>query len=249
MHSTEHPRVPSILILLLVLTAFLSACRSSLPSLSEAPIEPVLPPGLSVEPVVSRLARQVAPLLESNIGTQQKTTLLALSGARTYPAIGKRTDAVASLLDPWEGTNQLEAYGLLISALSKHGTDGLDDLLLTLERYRIKSGHPAVSLTPFRGPDRTPPEVLAALLQEVKRLTERASRNLSMEDKRFLFERPARFIDDYRPQTADPNSQTKFVLYSNRRFIQLLQELSTMMPWSPPRNWPPSLPASIYFGT
>lgn len=184
----------------------------------------MLPPGLNVDPVISRLSRQVVPLLESNVGGQQKTTLLALSGARTYPAIAKRPDAVSTLLDPWEGMNHLEAFGLLVAALSKHGTEGLDDLLLTMERYRVKAGHSAVALPTRRQKDKSPLDLLSATLDEITRLCEQGTRNLSSEDKQFLFEQPAKFIEDYRPQTTEPNSQTRFQLYSNRRYVQLIQE-------------------------
>lgn len=259
---------------LLLCAVTLAACSTSVPSVPIAPLEPVLPPGLTVDPVVSRLSRQAAPLLEANVGAQQKATLVALSSARTSPAVGKRPDAVAALLDPWDGLNHLEAFGLLIAALSKHGTEGLDDLLLTLERYRVKSGHNAVALptVPMQptkskkeskdakdtkdtkdskdskdtkdskdikdtkdakdGKDPLDPkdteglplEVLTLTMDTIARLCERSTSALSAEDKHFLFEHAARFIDDYRPQTTDPHSQTKFQLYSNRRYVQLIEE-------------------------
>ncbi len=224
MHSIQLGRISPVLLACLVVLTLLGACRAELPTLPQGPIEPVLPPGLGVEPAVSRLSRQVAPLVEGNVSTQQKATLLSLSGARTYPALGKRPDAVETLLDPWEGMNQLEAYGLLIAALSKHGTEGLEDLLLTLEKFRVKPGHGPVSLPPIRTKSKTPQDVLATILEEVARLCQRATLALSTEDREFLFEHPVRFIDDYRPQSTDPDSQTRFQLYSNRRYIQLSQE-------------------------
>ncbi len=224
MHSTLLRSITSGLPLVLLCVLWLAGCQSALTPLPEAPIEPVLPPGLNVDPAISRLSRQAGPLLESSSGAQQKATLLALSGARTFPALGKRPDAVAALLDPWDGMNHLEAFGLLIAALSKHGTEGLDDLLLTMERYRVKSGHSAASLPARRGKDSSPLDLLAATLEEVTHLCQRSTRKLSAEDKQFLFEHPARFIDDYRPQTTDPHSQTKFLLYSNRRYVQLIEE-------------------------
>ncbi|MFO0773670.1 MAG: hypothetical protein U0172_03265 [Nitrospiraceae bacterium] len=233
-----------------------TSCRSSAPSIPLAPLEPVLPPGLSVEPVVNRLSRQVIPLLETNVGAQQKTTQVALSGARTFPAVGKRPDVVDALLDPWDGLNHLEAFGLLIAALSKHGTEGLDDLLLTMERYRVKSGHSATSLPPWRDADEatndTKPskpkeaagkdvakstngkeavekdsravETLTIVMEEIAKLCAKSVAKLSTEDRQFLFEHPLKLIDDYRPQTTDPHSQTKFLLYSNRRYVQLIEE-------------------------
>lgn len=227
-HNIDVRSVASCLLAIVFVGTF-SSCRSELPSLPVGPIEPVLPPGLHVDPVVSRLSRQVMPLMEANIGVQQKATLLALSGARTFSAIGKRPDAVDALLDPWPGLNQLEAYGLLVGALAKHGTEGLDDLLLTLEQYRIKSSHVGPILSSGQGTakhlrDKDPMDVLAAGLEQVRQLTNRATRRLSAEDKQFLFDHSARILDDYRPQSADPNSQTRFTLYTNRRYIQLIQE-------------------------
>ncbi|GKS58358.1 hypothetical protein YTPLAS18_18850 [Nitrospira sp.] len=224
MHNIELRRIASFAAMVLLIGFLMGGCRSPLPSLPEGPIEPILPPGLGVDPVVSRLSRHAAPLIESNIGTQHKATLLSLSGARTYPAIGKRRDAVNTLLDPWEGMNQLEAYALLVAALSKHGTAGLDDVLLTLEKYRIKSGHAPVALPDHRDKRALPQDRLAAALQEVYRLCQRATRTLSPEDRQFLFEHSSRFIDNYRPQSTEPDSQARFLLYTNRRFVQLSQE-------------------------
>lgn len=225
MHSIEARRfAPGRRLFILVALVFLGACRSSLPELPIMPIEPPLPPGLSVEPAVGRLARQVVPFLESNVGAQNKATLLALTGARTFPAIGKRGDALDILLDPWQGMAQLESYGLLVSALSKHGVEGLDDLLLTLEKSRVKPDHEILATKRLGGGEKAPGDTLAALLEQVKHHCDRAMRRLSTEDRQFLFDHAMKFLDDFSPQFADPDSQTKFLLYSNRRYIQLIQE-------------------------
>jgi len=188
------------------------------------PRKPTFATGLR-EPVVARLRQAVQDDLERHVGAQQASVIRALAGAASYPAGFKQPLALQTFGDPWAGMTTLERQGRRIAELAASGSESLPAVIAAME---AGMGRSADSLTPIPFPaGRTREEHLAFLLsvlEQAGRLREKALRRLSQDERQFLFDHAASFVEHFIPQVEGLDERTLPQAEADRRFCRLVNE-------------------------
>jgi len=175
------------------------------------------------QPVVARLRQEVQGDLDRHVGVQQAATIKALARAWSAPAGFKRPLAVQALTDPWTGLIALERHGHRIAELAASGSESLPSLIAAME---AGMGRSADAFTPIPFPaGRTLEEHVAfllAVLEQAGQLREKALRTLSRDDRRFLFDHAASFVENFTPQVEGLDERTRPQAEADRRFCRLV---------------------------
>jgi len=193
-----------------------------------------VPPAATLpRPIVGRFQGQVQADLERHVPREQAVALDALAGARSFPAGFKRPLIVLALTDPWRGMLTIEQSGHHVAELIRSGTEHLPALIQTLEAGMDR--HPE-AITPLPIPTGSKAEehvaALVSVLEEAHRLRAAALRKLSPQDRRFLFDHAASFVEHFYPNvslTESPNAselseQTLAEAEADRRFCEFVSE-------------------------
>ena len=175
--------------------------------------------------MVARFQEEVQGELERHVGVQQAAVLRRLAGASAFPAGFKRSLAVQALTDPWAGLIALERHGHRIAELAAAGSGSLPSLIAAMEAGMDR---PADSFTPIPFPaGRTREEHVAfllAVLEQAHHLREKALRRLGPEERRFLFEYAASFVEHFSPQVEGLDELTMPQAQADERFCRLANE-------------------------
>lgn len=177
------------------------------------------------ESVVSRVQLQIQPDIERYLPLQEAAALKTLADTDTVPGAFQRRLALISLTDPWSGLANLERQGLLIAELAESGMESLPALIDVMEAGMDRT---AAFFNPLPFPGRTSLDGLLTFLTDAlaqaSDLREKALRNLSQEDRQFLFAHAGRSVERFTPHVASVNEDTLAQAKEDHRFVRLLEE-------------------------
>ena len=175
--------------------------------------------------VVDRLRQEVQGDLERHVGAQQAATIKELAWAWSAPAGFKRPLAVQALTDPWTGLIALERQGHRIAQLAREGPESLPFLIAEIEAGMDRAPEPVAPLSAPTGTGREEHVAfLLAALGQAGQLREKALRTLSRDDRRFLFDHAALFVENFIPHVEGLDERTRPQAEADRRFVQLVNE-------------------------
>jgi len=174
------------------------------------------------EPVIGKLQREAREHLDHHLSTEQRAVLAALASAKTHPARFKQPFILQGLADPWSGLITLERHGHRLAELARSGVANLPALIAVLE---AGMGRNAEAVTPIRIPAAEQPAehvaYLVGTLDEAYGLRQKALRNLSPDERRFLFEHSFFMVEEFSPSVSEqPTLQAE----ADLRFIELTAE-------------------------
>jgi hypothetical protein len=171
---------------------------------------------------VGRLESQLRHTLNGQLAERQKAVLADLAAVPAAPAQHKRRLVLDALRDPWEGFRQIENHGLLIAELAEAGVEELPAVLDVAEASVDRT---ADFFQPVPYPAKASQAEVAAFLADVLaqsfQLRERALRNLSVEDRQFLFSHAQFLIDHFTPHVGTITDQAVNQAQRDHRFVQL----------------------------
>ena len=177
------------------------------------------------QPVVARFRQEVQADLDRHVGAQQAATIKELARAWSAPAGFKRPLAVQALTDPWTGLIALEHQGHRIAQFARAGPESLPFLLAAIEAGMDRAADPVALLSAPTGKNRDEHVAfLLAVLDQAAGLREKALRRLGPEDRRFLFDHAASFVETFIPQVEGLDERATPQAQADRRFVQLVNE-------------------------
>lgn len=185
---------------------------------------PLLQPGRLPSPVMARLQPQIEADLGRYLARQQASVSAVLAIAETYPVAFKRPLIIQGLVTPWTGMQKLENAGWHLAKLATPGQEDLPEIIQVLESGM---GRTLAAAEPLAFPRRTGEDSLAsvlAVLDRAKELREKALRNLSREEKQFLFAHAGALVERFVPQVSELTEQTAAQIKADWRFCQLVAE-------------------------
>lgn len=189
-----------------------------------APRQPALP-DISAEawPVAALLA-QVRGEVERSVGAQEAATLKALAEAATAPALFKQPLSLHALTDPWHGFATLEQRLARVAGAAS-SPQPLGPLLVALEQLPERaSGGQAQPAPPTSTKAEDHVAYLEDLLAEAARLRAQALRQLTDEERQFLFDHAARLAEGFVPQWSERDEDERRQALADRRFFALAGE-------------------------
>jgi hypothetical protein len=177
------------------------------------------------QPVVAGLRQAVQADLDRHVGAQQAATIKELARAWSAPAGFKRPLAVQALTDPWTGLIALEDQGHRIAQFARAGPESLPFLIAAIEAGMDRAADPVALLSAPTGKNRDDHVAfLLAVLDQATGLREKALRRLGPEDRRFLFDHAASFVETFIPQVEGLDERAMPQARADRRFVQLVNE-------------------------
>lgn len=175
--------------------------------------------------MAARLRQEVQGDLDRHVGAQQAATIKELARAWSAPAGFKRPLAVQALTDPWIGLIALERHGHRIAQLAREGPESFPFLIAAIEAGMDRAADPVALLSAPIGTVREEHVAfLLAVLEQAGQLREKALRTLSREDRRFLFNHAAVFVESFIPHVKGLDERTRPQAVADRRFVQLVNE-------------------------
>jgi hypothetical protein len=137
----------------------------------------------------------------------------------------KRRLILDALRQPWEGMADLEGHGLLAAELAEGGAVNLPGLLDVLEAGmdRTSTFHRAVAL-PAAAQAKAATNFMIDSLAEASQHRDKALRNLSDDERQFLFNHARQFVGHFTPQIANPTEQSLSRVKGDARFAELMEE-------------------------
>ncbi len=185
-----------------------------------------LVPGRIRQSVLSRVQPDVQMELDRHMSVHQATVLQAVSSkATSFPAGFKLRLPVQSLTDPWTGLTAIEQHGLLIAELAEGGKENLPVLIDIMEAGADRT---AAFFNPIPFPSAKSREEAATFLTDVLAqagvLREKALRNLSEEDRTWLFIHSRSMVEHFIPHVAAFTDQSASQVKADRRFVQTVAE-------------------------
>jgi len=186
--------------------------------------QPALPDRSAEDWPVTALLAQVRGEVERSAGAQQTATLKALAEAETAPALFKQPLSLRTLTDPWHGFATLEERLARVAGAAS-SPQPLSPLLVALEQLPERaSGGQAPPAPPTSTQAEDHIAYLEALLAEAARLRTQALRQLTDEERQFLFDYAARLADGFVPQWSERDEDERRQALADRRFFALAGE-------------------------
>lgn len=149
----------------------------------------------------------------------------AHSTAGTTSARYKRRLTVSTLTHPWDGLIHLERQGLLLAELAEGGALNLPVVLDVLEAGmdRTSAFHRPVSI-PTQATAQELMTFMVENLEEASIHREKAVKNLSEEDRRYLHNHPQILVEQFTPQISTLSEQTSRQAKADADWAELLEE-------------------------
>lgn len=174
--------------------------------------------GRSPESLVEKMKRAVQGEILRQVGNAQAAVLTTLAKADSIPAHFKHPLVLDTLTDPWSGMSALEAQGNRLA-----GQRQLAALIGVMEGGMGRLGDSVKAVQAPEGASlREHLSFVISILEQARDLRALALQNLSPEDQRFLFEYPARLVEDFYihfPELDDPTLQRA---EDDLRFLRLI---------------------------
>jgi len=143
----------------------------------------------------------------------------------TVPARFKRRLVLDALKHPWDGLVDLEGHGLLAAELAEGGAVNLPGVLDVLEAGmdRTSTFHKAIAL-PTASQAGAVTTFMVDSLAEASQHRDKALRDLSDDERGFLFAHAALLAERFTPQVSNLTEQTMPPLKEDTRFSELVEE-------------------------
>lgn len=217
---------PSLFSVLVLATAFLTGCTtiSELTALFNPP-----PPSTLKSQMRESILERVSPAVQRDFdrlaGDKQNAIAQVHEIVDQMPAKYKRRLALTSLMQPWQGLLDLERQGLLVADIAEGGAIGLPALLDILEAGmdRTSEFYKAIPI-PAKATLQDHLAFIVASLEQASLHREKALTNLTEEERQFLFQHAASWVEHYSPQISSLSTQTIPQVKANLRFVDLLIE-------------------------
>jgi hypothetical protein len=159
---------------------------------------------------LDRLSPSVRADFERLTGSHLRDLITAHKAIETGPAHFKRRLVVAALKQPWDDLGELERQGLLLAELAKGGSVNLPALLDELEsgmdRTSIFYKPVPLPISPSRK------DLLAFLvgsLEQASLYRDNSMKNLTEEERDFLFLHAGTMVEQFIPQISTLPDQVK----------------------------------------
>ncbi len=185
-----------------------------------------VPPNHSLRPsVIERLHRLIQADLSKSLGEQETTVLRRSAEAAAKPAHYKPALLMQILSDPWLHLVTLERHSLLAADMAEARIEGLPAVIDILEAGLDRT---AVSFSPLAFPTSMNGDDLLVfftdVLQQAYEDREKALRNLSPDERLFLFTQAASIVDQFIPHRAGLTASEEALKKKEREFARLLVE-------------------------
>lgn len=174
---------------------------------------------------LERLAPAVRPEFDHLLGAPARNLIADAGAIETVPARFKRRLVLDGLREPWEGLTDLEGHGLLVAELAEGGTVTLPGLLDVLEAGmdRTSTFHKPIAL-PTGAQAKPATTFMVDSLAEASQHRDKALRDLSDDERQFLFTHARRFVEHFIPQISNPTEQALVRVKADLRFAELIEE-------------------------
>jgi hypothetical protein len=173
--------------------------------------------------VVARLQQQIQGDLEGYLGRQQAAVMRNLGASATNAtAAYKSVWALQALSDPWRGFTALELQAQQLAWLIRPRSHLDLASVISLLAMRLARERPPSKQVPKAGTAEEQIAYVVSVLEEAGRLREQALRNLTTEDRRFLFEHAAALVENFTPQISELSEHTTAQMKADRRFWDLI---------------------------
>ncbi len=176
------------------------------------------------ESVVERLKSQVQREFDVHLAPHQKEVLEELKTSDHVAARFKQVSLLQGLTDPWGGMSSLERQALLLAELAEAGRENLPAVIDILEAGMDRTAE-------FFNPLPFPPVGLEKsmafmidTLDQAYQLREKALKNLSGEDQRFLFAHARSLAERFIPHQVPSNGRVASHVPDDAHFAELLAE-------------------------
>jgi len=175
--------------------------------------------------VLERLTPAVRPEFDHMLEEAQRDAAAAAGAVETVPARFKRRLVLDALRQPWDGLTDLEGHGLLVAELAEGGTVNLPGLLDVLEAGmdRTSTFHRPIVL-PAGAKAKAATDFILESLAEASQHRDKALRNLSDDERQFLFAFASQFVGHFTPQISNPTEQAMSRVKGDTRFAELIEE-------------------------
>lgn len=173
---------------------------------------------------LDRLAPTVRKDFEQLAGLRHRDLLTAHETVEKVPAQFKRRLIVEALKQPWGGLTSLERQGLLLAELAAGGSINLPALLDVLEAGmdRTSTFYKPVPLPTSSSQE----EILAFLVGSLEQASlhrDKALKNLTEAERRFLFLHAQSMAEHFLPQVSSLSDRTGARIKADVRFAELLE--------------------------
>jgi hypothetical protein len=174
---------------------------------------------------LDRLSPSVRKDFEQLTGSHLRNLITVHKTIETTPAQFKRRLVVAALAQPWDGLTDLEQQGLLLAEIAKGGSVNLPALLDVLEAGmdRTSMFYKPVPL-PTSSSRKDLLAFLVGSLEQASLYRDNALKNLTEEERNFLFLHAGSMVKQFIPQISTLPDQTKTRVKADLRFAELLEE-------------------------
>lgn len=176
------------------------------------------------ESIVERLKPQVQKEFDVHLAPHQKEVLAKLSTSDRVEARFKHISLLQGLTEPWSGASSLERQALLLAELAEAGRENLPAVIDILEAGMDRTAE-------FFNPLPFPPAGLEKsvafmidVLDQAHQLREKALRNLSDEEQRFLFFHARSLAERFLPQHVPTGGSMPPQVPEDAHFVELLTE-------------------------
>ncbi|MBA5865886.1 MAG: hypothetical protein GDA67_04205 [Nitrospira sp. CR1.3] len=175
--------------------------------------------------VLERLTPSVRPEFDHMLEGAPREMAAVSGGIEAVPARFKRRLVLDALKQPWDGVTDLEGHGLLVAELAEGGTVNLPGLLDVLEAGmdRTSTFHRPIAL-PAGAKAKAAIDFILDSLAEASQHRDKAVRNLSDDERQFLFAHARRFVEHFTPQISNPTEQAMSRVKDDVRFAELIEE-------------------------
>lgn len=219
-----HAKTPTSLIVLFILLGMLTGCqvmRDILPAGGQRS----LPSPHMRRPVVEPLRAAVQPDMSRLISNHETQVLRTMAGAGGRAARYKAGLVVQGLSDPWPSLSTLERHSLLAAEMAEGSVESIPALLDILEAGLDRT---AVSFPPVAFPASMAGDELVGFFTEVLQQAyedrEKALRNLTPDERFFLYTHAASIVEHFTPHAAELSAAQEDVKKKDVEFSRLLME-------------------------
>jgi hypothetical protein len=176
-------------------------------------------------PVLPRQMPALKQAIEVSLRTQQATTVAALAAARAEAPACASPLALRTLTDPTSGLLALERDVRDIAWHASRGSAGLPHLLRSLAASKRPATEPAPPApAPTDADEQDAAAYVLAVLQQAAQAREQALKNLSGEERRFLFDQAPLLVERFAPQSEGASAEQATSVRDARRVCALISE-------------------------
>ena len=174
--------------------------------------------------VLDQLTPTVRKDFEQLTGLRHRDLLAAHKTVEKVPAQFKRRLIVSALKQPWDGLTDLERQGLLLAEMAAGGSINLPALLDVLEAGMDRT---STFYKPVPLPTSSTAEDLLAFLvgslEQASLHRDKALKNLTETERRFLFLHAQSMAEHFLPQVSSLSDRTGARIKADLRFAELLE--------------------------